>query len=115
MALQLTLSDPFDVTSLTAYAKVSELNLNFDTQSGRLVVNVYASATARAVGRPAVTQRAYDVTPSGDNGTLSFAAMYAAAKTLTTDPAGTLAYNIVRRVLYQTLKTLPEFSGAADV
>jgi hypothetical protein len=116
MAFQLQYPNPFDAADLaTAYARVSQLNLNFDQQTGQVVVNVWATQAAMAGGRPPVGQLSLAVTPDGAGDSLSFTQLYKAAAVKGGDAAGTPAYDIVRRTLYQALKARPEFAAAQDV
>jgi hypothetical protein len=116
MAFQVSYPNPFDAAALpAAYARVSQMNLNFDTQTGQVAVNVWASQQAMTAGRPPVGQLTLAVTPDGSGGDLSFRQLYQAAAVRAADAPGTPAYDLVKRALYQALKQRPEFAGALDV
>lgn len=105
MALQVQYPNPFDTTALlTAYARVSELNLNFENQTGLVVLSVWASPAAARSGLPPVARVGLAVTPAGDAGGLSYTQLYDLAAVQPTDGVGTKAYDIVRRTLYQAIK-----------
>jgi hypothetical protein len=116
MAFQVQWANPYDTAALaTAYARVAQMNLNFDAQTGQVTVNVWASRQAADAGRPPVGQLSLAVTPDGAGDSLSFAQLYRAAAVKAGEVVGTPAYDVVKRTLYQTLKGRPEFAQAQDV
>jgi hypothetical protein len=117
MALQTQYPNPFDTAALlTAYARVSELNINFQSHSGVVVLSVWASPAAARSDLPPVAQVALAITPEGDTASLSYAQLYDLAAVQAEDTAGTKAYDIVRRTLYQEVKKkIGAFNNAQNV
>lgn len=107
--------NPFDPSrpEPAAYARIGTVMLRPETGAGNMVVNVKASAAARAAKAPPIDQVAVSLgmdVPGTDPPVR--------VKTLTelmADPEFAAAYAVVAGKLYGELRKFPAFRDAADV
>jgi hypothetical protein len=127
------------------YVRIVEVNLNFADRVGRIVCHVYADRATYDAGKQAVGSFAYPISPlarpatdeQGGILTRQPDGTYKNAQGQTVTPAapgfpgfdelvnlavvpdalphGTLVYDVLKSLLYQLLKTQPEFAGSQDV
>ena len=63
MALKLdSFEDSYGNTYTDSYSRVVETNLNYDTKSAHITINIYKDEQARIDGKQPVAQKTYDVT-----------------------------------------------------
>lgn len=101
-ALEKSYTDGQDHTDASAYHRIINLALNFDTSVGEIEVRTFKDATASGAGKQATANRTYTLSDTGF-----------------TDVFGATAQDVVNKnpqeSAYVHLKTLTDFSGAIDV
>jgi len=102
MALQKSYEDEFGTTHSTAYGRITQLHINYESSVASITVGIYKDSTARADNKTPLNKSAYTLSGTDFD-------TYFLDTVLDTEN-----YNPQERA-YVYLKTLDDWSGASDV
>ena len=105
---------------VNAYVQVIDFRFSMLTQTISFIVGYFRSQADYAARLKPMSQAVYSIGPNPEtrsDGAMipAFATVVGTAVTLSSDPAGTLAFTLVQRSVETFLFSLPEFAGATEV